>query len=191
MKPITKHHHFRLVFTPLTYRDAGRGDAGGASPPLPFSKGGRGGSAHGWNGRNIEIYVKFSGIDFFKNWVTFKIFLPLFWWIKVPEKFFGNEILISDCPYVNIAPLCPTLAPASLRISVYLIATVVCGYKGYQISLYLKATAVYGYKGSQPDFTSIPDSHGGLLKDTTDFSIPYSHGSLWLQRIYHFGIINL
>jgi hypothetical protein len=38
----------------------------------------------------------------------------LFWLIKVPEKFFGNEILISDCPYVNIAPLCPTLGPASL-----------------------------------------------------------------------------
>jgi hypothetical protein len=32
--------------------------------------------------------------------------------MKVLEKFFGNEILInSDCPYVNIAPLCPTLAP--------------------------------------------------------------------------------
>jgi hypothetical protein len=30
--------------------------------------------------------------------------LPLFWWIKVREKIFGNKILISDCPYVNIAP---------------------------------------------------------------------------------------
>ena len=46
----------------------------------------------------------------------FPKFLHLFWWIKFPEKNFGNEILISDCPYVNIAPLCPTLALASKRI---------------------------------------------------------------------------
>jgi Na+-translocating ferredoxin:NAD+ oxidoreductase RnfE subunit len=34
-----------------------------------------------------------------------------------PEKIIFDEILISDCPYVNIAPLCPTLAPASLCLS--------------------------------------------------------------------------
>ena len=81
---------------------------------------------YGLNGRNIEIYVKFSGIlcqklcfkilnimnivskfyvDCFKIlWILFQNFLPLFWWIKVPGKYFGNEILISDCPCVNIAP---------------------------------------------------------------------------------------
>jgi hypothetical protein len=42
----------------------------------------------------------------------------------VPENIFGNEILISDCPYANIAPLCPTLAPASLTLCMEVILKV-------------------------------------------------------------------
>jgi hypothetical protein len=42
------------------------------------------------------------------KYCVFKIFCPCFGEVKVPEKIFGNEILISDCPYVNIAPLCPS-----------------------------------------------------------------------------------
>jgi hypothetical protein len=53
-----------------TLRDT-QGRRKGASPPLPFSKGAGGRNMrwqrlksmnYGWNGRNIEIYVKFSGI---------------------------------------------------------------------------------------------------------------------------------
>jgi hypothetical protein len=56
-----------------------------------------------------------------KNYVKFQNFLPLFRWIKVPEKIFGNEILISDCPLRQHCPLCPTLAPASLINPVFIL----------------------------------------------------------------------
>jgi hypothetical protein len=45
-----------------------------------------------------------------KNYI-FKVSCPGFGELSLRKKF---SVLTSDCPYVNIAPLCPTLAPASL-----------------------------------------------------------------------------
>ena len=52
-----------------------------------------------------------------------------------------------------------------------LIATAVCGYKGCRISVNLIATVVCGYKGYQIS--------------------AYSHGSLWLQRIPDFRLFSI
>ena len=63
--------------------------------------------------------------------------LPLFWLIKVTEKLFGNEILISDCPYVNIAPLRPCANFVKIGDTNF-VATNVKKYKTKMKNIYLE-----------------------------------------------------